>query len=73
MLGQEKADWIRELEEDEVLKDIRKREVEEEVREIIEMEVNEASAKSFEEGVEKVVHGIHPFDYLSRCCFYGQQ
>jgi flagellar biosynthesis/type III secretory pathway protein FliH len=49
MLGQEKADWIRELEEDEVLKDIRKREVQVEVREII---VNEASAKSFNEGVE---------------------
>jgi flagellar biosynthesis/type III secretory pathway protein FliH len=52
MLGQEKADWIRELEEDEVLKDIRKREVQVEVREIIEKEVNEASAKSFNEGVE---------------------
>jgi hypothetical protein len=49
---QEKADWIRELEEDEVLKEIRKREVQEEVREKIEKEVNEASAKSFKEGVE---------------------
>jgi len=29
MLEQEKADWIRELEEDEVLKDIRKRQVDE--------------------------------------------
>jgi SOS response regulatory protein OraA/RecX len=40
MLGQEKADWIRELEEDEVLKDIRKR------------EVAEASIISYNEGVE---------------------
>ena len=32
MLGQEKADWIRELEENEVLKDIRKREVDEGVK-----------------------------------------
>jgi hypothetical protein len=41
---QEKADWIRELEEDEVLKDIRKREVEE--------IVGEASIISYNEGVE---------------------
>ena len=40
MLGQEKADWIRELEEDEVLKEIRKR------------EVDEASKISYNEGVE---------------------
>jgi len=44
MLAQEKADWIRELEEDPVLKDIRKREVEE--------IVGEASKISYTEGVE---------------------
>jgi SOS response regulatory protein OraA/RecX len=44
MLGQEKADWIKELEENEVLKEIRKREVDE--------IVGEASKISFKEGVE---------------------
>jgi flagellar biosynthesis/type III secretory pathway protein FliH len=53
MLGQEKADWIRELEEDEVLKDIRKREVDEIVGEACKKAYMEGFKFGLELGIKK--------------------
>jgi predicted transposase/invertase (TIGR01784 family) len=50
---QEKADWIRELEEDEVLKDIRKREVDEIVGEVSKISYNEGLEQGRIEGLEE--------------------
>jgi SOS response regulatory protein OraA/RecX len=58
MLAQEKADWIRELEEDPVLKDIRKREVSEIIAELMGKTVEEAikklAKKNYQEGYDLV-------------------